>query len=607
MRVCPECKSRTESRICEKDGSATLLESALSAPKTDPLSGQVFDNRYLVMERLGKGGMGSVYKARQLNVGREVALKVLNPDLTDDADAAGRFVREAKAASRLRHPNTIVIFDFGHCEQGLYIVMELLTGESFYQRLRRVKVLPFNEVARIGAAMARSLDEAHSMGTVHRDLKPGNVFLARVHGGGEVVKVLDFGVARFFAEHSTRSGESMFETNRPMIVGTLQYRAPEQIHGENVDARSDLYALGIMFYEALVGTRPFEADNPVAIMQKQVEQAAPTLPSDIPEVFRNLVVSLLSKKPDRRPSTAAEVVSVLESLFSPDSASSTPAVVSLPSDLYTVPDSTQRGRPASWEKFNAPAPPAPDSALTRATPPLPPIRTPIAMRSDGGAAEEQTAPNPRFDHRIGLEDTPKPVSRGSWIVAVLAAIGASLGVWWFVSQNKEIGASEHGTVQVITTPTGATIYDAETKVELGVAPLKLEGGPRSTKSITAQFARHRSKTLDVPYPAPGAERKLDIELAKSPIIPFDSDPPGAEVILLSTGVTIGTTPFDWSVPDSILDAKAGARFRYVLAGHQDRDESLGDHEIGSGRRLAKVQRAPTVAPAASTRPSRRPR
>ncbi|MBT9556206.1 MAG: serine/threonine protein kinase [Myxococcales bacterium] len=607
MRICPECKNRTESRICEKDGSPTLLESALGAPKTDPLAGQVFDNRYLVMERLGKGGMGSVYKARQINVGREVALKVLNPDLTEDADAAGRFVREAKVASRLRHPNTIVIFDFGHSEQGLYIAMELLTGESLYQRLRRVKVLRYKEVAKIGAAMARSLDEAHSMGIVHRDLKPGNVFLSRVHGGGEVVKVLDFGVARFFAEHSTRSGESMFETNRPMIVGTLQYMAPEQIRGENVDARSDLYALGIMFYEALTGSRPFEADNPVAIMQKQLEETAPALPADIPEVFRNLVASLLQKRPDRRPSTAAEVATILESLCSPDSVPSTPAVVSLPSDLYTVPDSTQRDRPSSWEKFDTPPPPPPDPALTRAAPPLPPIRTPIAMRSDEGAAEEATAPTPRFDHRVGLDSTDKPARRGSWLVAALAAIGAALGVWWFVGRSREVATTGSGTVEIITAPAGATIIDAETKFELGVAPLTLEGGPRATKAITARLARHRSKTVDVPYPAPGAERKLDVELTKSPLIPFDSDPPGAEIILLSTGETIGTTPFEWSVPDHILDAKAGARFRYVLPGYQDRDESLGDYELAGGRGLAKVQLAPVAGPSAPTRPTRRPR
>lgn len=310
MRFCPDCKERTESLACPVDRTPTLDEEAFGDGR-DPLIGRVFDGRYEVVERIGKGGMGSVYRARQLTMGREIALKVLNPELARDQEAAGRFVREAKVASRLRHTNTIVVFDFGHSPQGLYLAMELLDGENMAARLAKGPMAPV-EAARICAAVARSLSEAHSVGIVHRDLKPDNIFLHRVYGGQEVVKVLDFGVAKFIHDERSRSGSSVFETNRPVIAGTLGYLAPEQARGEPISVKSDLYALGVVLYRALTGRLPFNSDTPVAVLRMHIEDPPPPLPAGTPEALRSLVMRLMEKRPDARPESAEAVATELE-------------------------------------------------------------------------------------------------------------------------------------------------------------------------------------------------------------------------------------------------------------------------------------------------------
>ena len=313
MRFCPECKLRTDDLSCPTDGSPTLAEAAFT-PEADPLVGKTFDGRFQVIARIGKGGMGSVYRARQLSMGREVALKVLNPALSGDAEAAGRFVREARVASRLHHTNTIVLHDFGHSTEGLYMAMELLEGETLSQRIRARGTLVAADAARIGAAVARSLAEAHSQGIVHRDLKPDNVFLHRVHGGQEVVKVLDFGIAKFVQEQISRTQSAVFETNRPIIAGTVGYLAPEQARGGTIDGRTDLYALGVVLYRMLTGKLPLFADDPIATLRLTLEVEAPELPAGVPAELRTLVRRMLAKSPEDRPRSADEVVDALEAV-----------------------------------------------------------------------------------------------------------------------------------------------------------------------------------------------------------------------------------------------------------------------------------------------------
>ncbi len=286
---------------------------------TDPLLGTILEDRYRIEERIGRGGMGTVYRAQQLRMERDVAIKVLRQDLPRSRTAKGRFEREARVASKLRHPNSIVTYDFGDSPAGLYLVMELLEGVTLKERLRNHGLLTASEAARIGGGVAASLAEAHEYGIVHRDLKPANVFLHQIRGL-EVVKVLDFGIAKFVYD-STRDGR--FVTNSDMyetsvvdgpsgpLVGTACYMAPEYIMGTDLDGRTDIYSLGAMIYEMLSGAPPFDHDDPETVLEMHVRRRPPPLPETIPERLRVLITVMLAKNPNHRPRKADEVVEAL--------------------------------------------------------------------------------------------------------------------------------------------------------------------------------------------------------------------------------------------------------------------------------------------------------
>ena len=291
----------------------------MPADSRDPLIGTILEERYRIEERIGRGGMGTVYRARQLRMERDVAIKVLRQDLPRSRTAKGRFEREARVASKLKHPNSIVTYDFGDSNAGLYLVMELLQGVTLKDRLADVGLLRPAEVARIGAGIAASLAEAHEYGIVHRDLKPANVFLHRVHGL-EVAKVLDFGIAKFVADSARDgrliTGSNMYETSvvegpSGPLVGTACYMAPEYIIGNDLDGRADLYSLGAMLYEMLTGSPPFDHEDPELVLEMHVRRPPPALPESIPEALRILVTVMLAKNPGRRPRRADEIVDAL--------------------------------------------------------------------------------------------------------------------------------------------------------------------------------------------------------------------------------------------------------------------------------------------------------
>jgi serine/threonine-protein kinase len=271
------------------------------------------DGRYRIEERIGGGGMGDVYRARQLNVERDVAVKVIRDDQGEDASALERFENEAKIISRLRHPNTLRLFDFGRIEGGgLYLVTELLAGELLSDVIERG---PMEEarVLRIMAEIAGSLSEAHAMGVVHRDLKPNNVFLEKV-GEREVVKVLDFGIAK--------AAVSGVKTTTGGVIGTPTYMSPEQARAEPLDGRSDLYSLGVLAYECLTGRPPFEGESAISVLLKHANEApiAPTRLAGLrsaPSVgLERLVLDLLAKDPRARPESAREVERAIERIVS---------------------------------------------------------------------------------------------------------------------------------------------------------------------------------------------------------------------------------------------------------------------------------------------------
>ena len=251
VKICPQCESRYEAelRFCPVDG-ATLRASEAGSD----LIGVVVADRYVVLEKLGEGGMGRVYLAEHVRMGRRSALKVMHPGMMHDADAIARFNLEAANASRISHPNVAAIYDFGETSDGLiYLAMEYIDGEPLTAIVEREGALQPARAAAIAAQVADALAAAHDMGIVHRDLKPDNVMVARGRDDADVVKVVDFGIAK-----STDAGTGPQRVTRTgFIVGTPEYMSPEQLAGDPLDGRSDIYALGLVTFHMLTGSLPF--------------------------------------------------------------------------------------------------------------------------------------------------------------------------------------------------------------------------------------------------------------------------------------------------------------------------------------------------------------
>ncbi|MBL8716656.1 MAG: serine/threonine protein kinase [Myxococcales bacterium] len=272
--------------------------------------GAVLGGRYRIVRLIGRGGMGSVYEAVQIDLERPVAVKVLNPELARDAEGIRRFHREAKAAASLAHPSIVQVTDFRAVPAPAYLVMDLLRGESLAGRIRDRGRLPADRVAHIGMQVLDALEVAHDMGIVHRDIKPDNVFLTQAAGSEDVVKVLDFGVAKLMLPETRDPAlASTALTALGAVVGTPEYMAPEQARGREVDRRTDLYALGASLYHALSGRVPFSAPSVNALLFAIVEDAPLSLSSLRGDLDPGLVAVIdraMRKRPEDRYPSAAE-------------------------------------------------------------------------------------------------------------------------------------------------------------------------------------------------------------------------------------------------------------------------------------------------------------
>jgi serine/threonine-protein kinase len=279
-------------------------------------AGTCLAGRYEISGLLGSGGMGVVYRARDLRLGRDVAVKILPQHLAEDPGILSRFDREAKALAALSHSNILSIHDFHSEERFSFAVMELLQGETLRQRLSDGP-LPWTRTVQIATAIAEGLTAAHSRGVVHRDLKPENVFLT----SEDQVKILDFGLARMeipapLSEQSTAPTQST--TDPGSIVGTMHYMSPEQLRGQDVDARSDIFALGCILFEMFTGKRPFTRKTQIetaASILKEAPQDLPSLDSNTPDEARQIVIRCLEKDPNRRFQTAWDLSFALRALL----------------------------------------------------------------------------------------------------------------------------------------------------------------------------------------------------------------------------------------------------------------------------------------------------
>jgi len=360
----------------------------VQADGQDDAIGAVFEGRYRIEAMLGRGGMGVVYRAHQLAVGRDVAVKVLHPALSADTATVDRFENEARVIANLRHPNTIKLVDVGRLPDArIFIVTELVEGRTLDELIASGLSLP----AALGilVQVCDALSEAHQRGVVHRDLKPGNVMVERI-GVQDVAKVLDFGIAKLAAQPKVTATGTVF--------GTPAYMSPEQAKGVPIDGRTDIYALGIMLYQVATGRLPFEATSPGVLMVRHITEEPPS-PSEmlagtdrsIPPKLEDLILQMLEKEPDDRPQSLDEV--------------------------------RRRLADPSLLEEGATAPP----------------ETPLV---DAGADEAPTADwSPSDDHGLGTME-PRPSSRPVALWWAGVALLLLLGGWWMWAGGGGSGPSD---------------------------------------------------------------------------------------------------------------------------------------------------------------------
>ncbi|HEX4446539.1 MAG TPA: serine/threonine-protein kinase [Polyangiaceae bacterium] len=294
------------------DGSAAISKTA-GVP--DPLIGRVVNDRFKISALIARGGMGKVYRAEQAPLGRVCALKVLNPNYAGEQDPEfhKRFFLEASIASKLTHPNTVTIFDYGRTEDDVYyMAMEYLEGHTLHRAIREAGHFPEERAAHIARQICRALREAHSLGVIHRDLKPANIFLVEHGDETDFVKILDFGLVKNVSETKT---EDLTQTG--LFMGSPKYMAPEQIRGDRVDARTDIYALGIIMYEMMAGKVPFDRPNSVNILMAHVnEEPLPIRQmnpnTQLTPAFEEVIARAMAKDPDKRFRSMDEVLAALK-------------------------------------------------------------------------------------------------------------------------------------------------------------------------------------------------------------------------------------------------------------------------------------------------------
>lgn len=390
MSVCPKCGTTypPRVRICTLDGTVLEEDGATSAETTD--KGTLLDRKYRLDAPLGRGGMGAVYRATHVMLGKTVAVKLIKADLVGSPDMVRRFQREARAATSLNHPNIVSVYDLGQAGDGtLYIAMELVEGRSLKEEVTASGPMQPGRIAHLLTQVASALGVAHRHGIVHRDLKPQNLMISRAEDGAEIVKLLDFGIAKTHEEGATQLTQTGF------ALGTPQYMAPEQAAGKVVDGRTDIYALGVILYEMLTGEVPFNDPSTPAVLVKHLSEV-PEPPSrrkaglSISPLLEHAALKCLEKDPAVRFQTAEEFIAAIAPVREQQSVvDGSAATIVVPPDPAAVEGATSA--PTAQTPPQAVASPASTPAVP-AMPAPPPVPASASSAHVAGAAAVAGAP-----------------------------------------------------------------------------------------------------------------------------------------------------------------------------------------------------------------------
>lgn len=453
-RECPQCARRTDAMVCPHDGLRTMAVEQLAEP-ADPWVDRILGGKVQLEEAIGRGGMGAVYRARHLETGGLVAVKVLHPTAAQRAQTLRRFHLEAQNAASLRSVHTIRVMDFGIEDGSPYLVMEHLEGLPLSAVLRRDGRLPWRRAVHITVQIAKSLWEAHSheRRIVHRDIKPGNVFLLDQLGSQDFVKVLDFGISRSLEGTGA-------DTRGP--IGTPHSMAPEQWTASTVDGRADLYAMGCLLHEMIEGAPPFDVlpgMSPSAQMAHlarahthgQPPRLSAGVSDALPDGLQDFILRLLAKRPEDRPSSAEEVVAYLEAMLegralpTADRAFKATTARRRPSDVDHVAQQPATPPGQVWVRSSSGHDPVPLVSSELETDETRDADDPeflAALEAEAAALDALSARTTKDSGAIGL-DAEAAVGRATSVLrpAIFAALGillgASVAAWWWTRPPAE--------------------------------------------------------------------------------------------------------------------------------------------------------------------------
>jgi tRNA A-37 threonylcarbamoyl transferase component Bud32 len=587
---CPHCAAPNadDARFCGTCGRATSTTEPTSNPnlgEAPALIGREIAGRYRILAKLGEGGMGAVYKAEQLSLKRTVAVKLLRPEVASSQLLLRRFNAEAEAVAKLSHPNTVNIYDFGQDSDGtLFIAMEYIEGQSLRSVIHREAPLSLRRALSIGLQVSSSLTDAHARSIIHRDLKPDNVMIQQRGREKDIVRVLDFGIAKL-RDENRQSHLAM--TQAGDMLGTPQYMAPEQIRAEKIDGRTDVYALGCLLYEMITGRLPFEAPTIMSLLSKHLLEAIvppsarrPDL--SLPPAIDQLILSAMAKDPQVRPATMEEfgeqIAALLATLPAETGQGTAQRPVAGPTGAQSIPT------PPAYSA--APQMPAPAFAPSQ----LPPAALPVAAHPTHptGAAPMVAYPpgvpaatpyNPHAHAPVADQVARAPRSTGSnkalWIIlAVLVLAGGGVGLFLALRNNDKPDPWAHAGP-------GSQVAVGPAEVGSSAAP-PVPSDAADTWGTHAPLADDDDDPPDRPDPIDDSDftpvmQGVKIKLPEGGFVVKQSDASGF-IATNPMGVTILAFPITEPSNDFVVLARAYARDSGLLMGSAE-SKQFGDHGL----------------------------